>query len=216
MFAAQETVGIFPSLVYRAQALPAEPAALQAVIAATQPLVPAQVPQGPRRRSPPALQAEPAFQELTAAIAAMAAEALLLAAFRQPDCVVSALWGEAAPCDWAEPVTQAPNAHLTFVLPLAVPPGFGVQVKDPRPQAQVIVPMVSEPNELNARQVTIPLSPGQILLLPGWMLHAVQGGGGQGGGGQGDMLYLRGQTLFRKMAEEVSPPMWTGMTANRS
>lgn len=211
MFIAQETVGIFPSIIYRAQALPAEPAALQPLVAATGQTIPAQVPQGPRRRSPPALQVEPAFQEVIAQVAAMAAESLKMAAFRQPDCVVSALWGEAAPAAWSEAVTQAPNAHLTFILPLAVPPGFGVLVKDPRPQAQVIVPMVSEPNELNARQVTIPLAAGQILLLPGWMPHAIQGGGGQG-----ECLVLRGQTLFRNMAEEVSPPMWTGMTANRA
>ncbi len=212
MFVAQETIGIFPSLVYRAQALPAEPVSLQSLIVATQQSVPAQVPQGPRRRSPPALQAEPSFQELTATIASMAAESLKMAAFRQPDCVVSALWGEAAPAAWSEPATQAPNAHLTFILALTVPPGFGVKVLDPRPQAQVIVPMVSEPNELNARQVTIPMAAGHILLLPGWMPHAVQGDPG----GSGDYLLLRGQTLFRRMAEEVSPPMWTGMTAKRS
>ncbi len=210
MFVAQETVGIFPTLVFRAQALANDHASLQPLATAAAQQVPAQVPQGPRRRSPPALQADPQYQGLTASIGQMAREALRIAAFRQPDCTVSALWAEAAPSDWAEQKTLAPNAHLTFVLPLAAGPGFGVLVADPRPQAQVIVPMVSEPNELNARQVTIPLAPGQILLLPGWMPHAVQGGGGPG-----EFLILRGQTLFRNMAEDVSPPMWTGMTANR-
>ncbi len=212
MFVAQETVGIFPSLVFRAQALTQADQPLMAVV---QEALPAPNPHAPRRRSPPALQAHPAFQDLIGRIAGLAAQSLKLAAFRQPDCVVTALWGEAAPAAWAEPVTKAPNAHLSFILPLAVPPGFGVLMTDPRPQAQVIVPMVSEPNELNARQVTVPLENGQILLMPGWMPHAIQGGGGQGGGGQGEFLLLRGQTLFRNMAEEVSPPMWTGMTANR-
>ncbi len=211
MFVAQETVGIFPTLVFRAAALPNDPQARQALVAAVQRAVPTQVPQGPRRRSPPALQAESAFQGLTAYIAQLAAASLKLAAFHQPDCVVTALWGEAAPVIWAEPITQAPNAHLTFILALSVPAGFGVLMKEPRPQAQVIVPMVSEPNELNARQVTMPLANGQIIMMPGWLPHAVQGGGGPG-----EYLLLRGQTLFRNLAEEVSPPMWTGMTANRS
>ncbi len=210
MFLAEETVGIFPTLVFRAQALAHEPQALEALAGAVYRMIPAEVPQGPRRRSPPALQAEASFQGLCGQIAGYAAESLRLAAFRQPDCAVTALWGEAGPAGWSEAVTTAPNAHLTFVLALSVPPGFGVLLTDPRPQAQVIVPMVSEPNELNARRVTVPLANGQILLLPGWMGHALQGGGGTG-----EFLVLRGQTLFRNLAEEVSPPMWTGMTANR-
>ena len=50
-----------------------------------------------------------------------------------------------------------------------------------------------------------------MLLLPGYLPHAVVGGGGEGAA-----LLLRGQTLFRNMAETISPPMWTGMTAGRA
>ncbi|MBC6404402.1 MAG: hypothetical protein GDA41_01480 [Rhodospirillales bacterium] len=218
MFVAEETLGIFPTLVFRTQALgpeirPLTAAAQAALTAAAGPAAngQAKAPPGPRRRSPPALQAEPAFRGLVQSIAALAAEALRLAAFERPDCTVTALWAEAAPAAWAEPIAQAPNAHLTFVLPLRAAAGFGVLLTDPRPQAQVIVPMVSAPNRLNARQATLALEPGQLLLLPGWQPHAVQGGGGTG-----EILLLRGQTLFRNMAEKVSPPMWTGMTANRN
>ncbi len=209
MFAAQDIVGLFPSLAFRAGPLPGGPEALQSLAAAAEAQIPAAVPQGERRRSPPTLQADPGFQPLVQHLERLAAEALAAADFKRQDCVVTALWAEAHPPGFAEPPAVAPNAHFAFVLPLAAPQGLGLRIADPRPAAQVIVPMVSEPNELNAREVTVPLVAGQLLLLPGWLPQGLQGGSA------GAALLLRGQTLFRNMAEAISPPMWTGMTANR-
>ncbi|GAB5468012.1 MAG: hypothetical protein Kilf2KO_10420 [Rhodospirillales bacterium] len=217
MFVAAETIGLFPTLIYRSQPLPGGPATLQGLASALAPQLPPPEPQRPRRRTQPALQEDPAFQPLVAQVVAWAEEVLAQSAQKPQDCLVTALWGEAAPAAFGEPMRPAANAHLTFILPLIAPAGLGVRVADPRPQSQVIVPMVSAPNEFNAREVTVPLVPGQALLLPGWLPHALQGGVGQGGGGQsgggpGEMLLLRGQTLFRAMDRAISPPMWTGMT----
>ncbi len=210
MFAAQDIVGLFPSLAFRAGPLPGGPEALQSLAAAAEAQPQTAQPPGQRRRSPPTLQTDPGLQPLVQHLARLAVEALAAADFKRQDCVVTALWSESLPPGFSEPPQVAPNAHFSFVLPLAAPGGLGLRVADPRPAAQVIVPMVSEPNELNAREVTIPLVAGQILLLPGWLPQGLTAGPAEAA------LLLRGQTLFRNMAEAISPPMWTGMTANRT
>jgi len=210
MFVETDHVGLFPTLVFRAAPLPGGVEGLEALIQAAAAQIPAEPRQAPRRRSQPALHREQPFQALARHLAGLALEALALSAQKRQDCVVSALWAETAAAAWREAPAAAPNAHLAFLLPLAVPEGMGLRLADPRPQAQVILPMVSEPNQYNAREVTLELVPGQALLLPGWLPHAVVGSGGTA-----EALLLRGQSLFRNMAEAISPPMWTGMTANR-
>ncbi|MEO1192668.1 MAG: hypothetical protein AAFY02_12975 [Pseudomonadota bacterium] len=210
MFAAAETIGLFPSFLQRSRPLDGGPAALQALIDAVVPHLPAPDPQrpAPRRRSRPDLQNLPALQPLVGQLTAWIGEAMAQAAQKPQACVISALWAEVAAIGWGEHPRLAPNAHMTFYLPLAAPQGISVQITDPRPQAQVIVPMVSEPNEYNAREVTIPLGPGQVLLAPGWLPQGLQVPGDQ----PGEILLLRGQSLFSNMDRAISPPMWTGMT----
>jgi hypothetical protein len=195
-FAARESIPLFPTVLF---ALPVE--GLAALAAAARQRLPA----GPaRRQTPPDLHRDPAFAGLVAGLTRGARQALdELAYLKTVRPQVSALWASAAPAQRAEPLVQAGNAFFAGLLVLEAPGEPVLRAADPRPQAQVLQPAVSETNALNATEVLLPLPVGRALLFPGWLAHGLAPSAAPG-----ERLVLRFSLLFENMVAEVSPPNW--------
>jgi hypothetical protein len=196
-FAAREIISLFPTLLFGtavSDGLPALAAAARARLTGS----------GPRRRTPPDLHRDAAFARLVSQLVAAARQALdelgYLKALRPQ---VSALWATAAPASEAEPLLSTGNAFFGGLLVAEAPGQQVLRTADPRPQAQVLQPAVSELNALNATEVLLPLPTGQALFFPGWLAQGLASAPQRG-----ERLVLRFGLLFEDFVAAVGPPNW--------
>jgi hypothetical protein len=196
-FASREILSLFPTMLFGApvgDGLPALAATARARLTGS----------GPGRRSPPDLHRDPAFAGLAAALTRGARQALdELGYLKTVRPQLGALWATAAPAQRAEPLVQAGNAFFAGLLVLEAPGEPVLRAADPRPQALVLQPAVSETNALNATEVLLPLPLGRALLFPGWLAHGLAPSAAPG-----ERLVLRFSLLFENMVAELSPPNW--------
>ena len=154
------------------------------------------------------LAQHPALASVTAQIEAAAEQLLgeLKSVQRGPR--VSRLWIESAVPGVAGQLLLHPNAYLGGLYRLAGEAPESVTFQDPRPQARLLQAPLEAPTPLTAQEQTAPLPAGRLLLFPAFLLH-------QPGPASAPRQLLRFAVTFRDFVASMSPPRWTGMTADR-
>lgn len=124
------------------------------------------------------------------------------------DLVVTGCWANVNPPGGHNPSHTHPNNYLSGVYYVAVPEGEGrIAFEDPRIQAQVMMPPVSELTPYNGNIVTFETKPGRLLVFPAWLGHAVPTNRSQQ-----NRISMSFNLMFRNYAEELSAPLWQGVT----
>ena len=77
--------------------------------------------------------------------------------------------------------------------------------EDPRVQAQVMLPPVSEFTPYNGNVVSFEVKPGRLLVFPAWLSHSVPGNRSQH-----NRISMSFNLMFRNYAEVAGPPLWKG------
>lgn len=122
------------------------------------------------------------------------------------DLVVTGCWANVNPPGGHNPSHSHPNNYLSGVYYVSIPDGEGrIAFEDPRIQAQVMMPPVTELTPYNGNIVTFEVKPGRLLVFPAWLGHSVPSNRSQH-----NRISMSFNLMFRNYAEELSQPLWKG------
>ncbi|RQS59865.1 hypothetical protein DID96_35040 [Burkholderia sp. Bp8963] len=97
-----------------------------------------------------------------------------------------------------------PNNFLSGVYYLRAQPGADtINFHDPRPQATVIRPPVTELTAYNTDQVVLPVSEGTLLVFPAWLPHSVSPNTSAQA-----RVSVSFNVMFADYDTTMSPPLW--------
>lgn len=104
----------------------------------------------------------------------------------------------------AHPLHQHPNNYLGAIYYLRTPRGADtVNFHEPRAQAAVIRPPVTELTRDNTDQVVFGVRPGRLLLFPAWLPHSVPANAGES-----ERISISFNLMLPRYAEELAKPLW--------
>ena len=97
-----------------------------------------------------------------------------------------------------------PNNFLSGVYYVRVPQGADtINFHDPRPQAAVLRPPVTELGAQNTDQVVVRVAEGTLLLFPAWLAHSVDANA------SGETrVSVSFNLMFPRFAETLAQPLW--------
>jgi len=97
-----------------------------------------------------------------------------------------------------------PNNYLSGVYYVRVPPGANtINFHDPRPQASILRPPVTQLTGQNTDQVVVEVTDGTLLLFPSYLLHSVDPSEGNE-----LRISISSNLMFNDFAEKLSKPLW--------
>ncbi len=204
-FEAAEVLRLFPVFVWKAQ-LPAEAcrpinAAIRELIAELAPDAPAP---GTLWQSGHALHRRPGCAGLARAIVAAVHEVFEFLKLGHREFAITGCWANvAAPGGWHR-MHCHPNNFLSGVYYVEVQEGAEtINFHDPRPQAGVIRPPVTELTAYNTDQVVVNVAVGTLLVFPAWLPHSVDPNRSAH-----RRISVSFNVMFRDLAETLAPPLW--------
>jgi uncharacterized protein (TIGR02466 family) len=117
---------------------------------------------------------------------------------------ITGCWANVVAPGAVHPMHQHPNNYLSGVYYVRTPQGADrLNFHDPRPQAGIMRPPVTELTRENTDQVVITVCPGLLLLFPAWLPHSVPENLGDA-----ERVSVSFNLMFTRFAEELSRPLW--------
>jgi uncharacterized protein (TIGR02466 family) len=117
---------------------------------------------------------------------------------------ITGLWVNVAAPGGAVRMHNHPNNFLSGVYYLQVQEGADtINFHDPRPQAAVVRPPVTELTAYNTDQVVVRVEEGALLIFPSWLVHSVDPN-------RSDRVRISASfnAMFSTYAETMSGPLW--------
>jgi uncharacterized protein (TIGR02466 family) len=138
------------------------------------------------------------------AIEAAVREVLEFLKLGHRDLQITGCWANvAAPGGWHR-MHAHPNNFLSGVYYVQVQEGADtIAFHDPRPQAAVIRPPVTELTAYNADQVVVNVAVGTLLVFPAWLPHSVDPNRSAR-----NRISVSFNVMFRDLSERLAPPLW--------
>jgi uncharacterized protein (TIGR02466 family) len=203
---------IFATPIWAAELAPGYAAALnQRLLAEIKALMGPQPPLAAGRsnwQTDPVLHRLPQFAEFVALVEGAAQGAAEYLKLKSSDLVVTGCWANLNPPGAHNPSHNHPNNYLSGVYYVAAAEGATrIAFEDPRPQAQVMLPPVTEHTPYNGNVVMVEAKPGRLLLFPAWLGHFVPTNRSSE-----DRVSIAFNLMFRNYADEISAPLWKGST----
>jgi uncharacterized protein (TIGR02466 family) len=156
-------------------------------------------------QSPVTLHEHAELAPLCAAVARLAAGVLEF--LRIGECgrlQITGCWANVNAPRRAHPVHAHPNNFLSGVYYVKVPPGADtVNFHDPRPQAAVLRPPVTELTSANTDQVVLRVAEGTLLLFPAWLAHSVDANASAA-----LRVSVSFNLMFPRYGETLGAPLW--------
>lgn len=113
-------------------------------------------------------------------------------------------WANMNPPGAAHRLHAHPNNFLSGVYYVQAPPGADtINFHDPRPQAAVLRPPVTELAAQNADQVVVRVAAGTLLLFPAWLAHSVEPNASAE-----TRVSVSFNLMFPRFAETLAQPLW--------
>ena len=126
------------------------------------------------------LHRQPAFQPLVKCIGAACSGVMEFLRYRVEGFEITDCWANINPPGQAHPIHHHPNNFLSGVYYLQAPKNCGnIVFHDPRLQAIVLLPEVSERTPLNAVKHRFEPKAGQLLVFHSWFQHWVEANKGE-------------------------------------
>lgn len=120
------------------------------------------------------LHQHPAFFDFIDLVAKTAKGALGFLELEYDGIVCTGCWANINPTGGKNSTHTHPNNYLSGVYYVQVPRGSGnIEFADPRPQAGVILPRGKAWNKFTGNKVTVPVTPGRMVMFPAWLGHSV-------------------------------------------
>lgn len=164
------------------------------------------VPKGGSWQTDPVLHRHPGFAELVDFTDRAVRGALRFLALKTPQASITGMWANINPRGGQSSAHTHPNNFLSAVYYVQVPKGEGViQFADPRPQAEVMMPPVSEGNRFNGNQMSVDVVAGRLVMFPAWMRHNVPPNKGDE-----ERISIAINYMLEQYVETSSPPLWQG------
>jgi len=157
-------------------------------------------------QSDPRLQGLEPFGDLMRAVDDLVRVVLEFLKIGHDGCHVTGCWVNVNARGTGHRTHAHPNNFLSGVYYLKVPPGADtINFHDPRPQARVIRPPVTDLAGENTDQVVVRVRPGSLLLFPSWLEHSVDRNDSDE-----PRISVSFNLMFARYAEAMSAPMWSG------
>ena len=157
-------------------------------------------------QTPTSLHQRPQFAETTALFEKAGVAAADYLKLRCREFVVTGCWANVNPAGGFNPPHAHPNNYLSGVYYIAIPEGEGkIQFEDPRAQAQVMMPAVTEFTPYNGNCVSLTIKPGRLLVFPAWLSHSVPANRSAE-----HRISMSFNLMFKDYARDVSPTLWDG------
>lgn len=164
------------------------------------------LPPGANWQTDPVIHRRPAFAEVCQLVLQAAKGAQSFLKVSGGALAITGAWANVNPPGGLNSAHGHPNNWLSAVYYVQIPPGTGaIRFADPRPQAQVLMPPVSERTGFTANDITVEAKPGRLVLFPGWLLHSVPVNRSQQ-----ERISLAFNLMFRDFTAEMSAPLWQG------
>ena len=146
----------------------------------------------------------PALQPLVGHVRAGVELVLELLRVESAPFEITGLWVNVAAPGGAVRMHNHPNNFLSGVYYVQVQEGAdSISFHDPRPQAAVVRPPVTELTAYNTDQMVVRVEEGDLLVFPAWLSHSVDPNGS-------DRVRISASfnVMFSAYAETMSGPMW--------
>ena len=104
-----------------------------------------------------------------------------------------------------------PNNFLSGVYYVRVTEGAeSITFHEPRPQTDLISPSVRKANQYNAKEHSIGVQPGRVVIFPSWLVHSVTPN-------TSDQIRISisFNMMFTSFAETIAKPKWKGLPIRR-
>jgi len=149
------------------------------------------------------LHRKPGFSSLTEWIDAAAAE--VLHALHIPQrLVITGCWANVNAPGTGHRLHSHRNNFLSGAYYVQVQEGAdSINFYDPKPQAGVIRPATSRPNEYNTEVAMVRVSTGSLILFPAWLQHAVDVNRSKN-----VRISMSFNLMFAQFAEAMARPAW--------
>jgi uncharacterized protein (TIGR02466 family) len=202
-----EVVPMFPSLVWKLQVGAAQRAEGDARMLAAIARLRCDLPgleAGQGWQSAQDLHRHEAFGELAGWIGTAAAGILRFLKIGCDALELTACWANVLAPGAAHRMHSHPNNFLSGVYYLRVAPGSGrINFHDPRSQAGVIRPPVTELTAENTDQVVVAVGEGSLLLFPAFLQHSVDANASDG-----ERISVSFNLMFPDFTENLAKPLW--------
>lgn len=198
---------MFPSLVWKTQIEPGLRDAmrarlLEALADMRRDAPPLQVGQG--WQSVQNLHEHEAARELVACINHCAAGVLRFLHIGSADCEITGCWATVLAPGAAHKLHSHPNNFLSGVYYVRTGEGADtLNFHDPRKQASVIRPPVTELTAQNTDQVVVRVREGTLLLFPAYLEHSVDANTSPD-----ERVSISVNLMFSSFAQRLSKPLW--------
>lgn len=117
---------------------------------------------------------------------------------------VTGCWANVCGAGASHRMHSHPNNYLSGVYYVRVPPGANtINFHDPRPQASIIRPPVTQLTGQNTDQVVVEVTDGTLLLFPSYLLHSVDPNDSSE-----VRISISFNLMFSQFAEKLSKPLW--------
>jgi uncharacterized protein (TIGR02466 family) len=161
---------------------------------------------GTNWQTDPILHELPEFAELTDLIMKAAGAAADILKLKSRQFAVTGCWANVNPPGGRNSAHTHPNNYLSGVYYVETPEGEGrIVFDDPRPQAFVMMPPVTQFTKFTGNNVNFEVKPGRLVLFPSWLQHSVPTNKSAG-----DRITIAFNLMFQDYVERASPPLWRG------
>ena len=204
-FETAEVLRLFPVFVWKAQLASAAcrpiNAAVRALLAELEPGAPAP---GTLWQSGHGLHRRAACAGLVQAIEGAVREVLDFLKIGHREFAITGCWANVAAPGGSHRMHSHPNNFLSGVYYVQVQEGADtIGFHDPRPQAGVIRPPVTELTAYNTDQVVVKVAIGTLLVFPAWLPHSVESNRSTR-----SRISVSFNVMFSDLAEQLAQPLW--------
>lgn len=148
----------------------------------------------------------PEFQEFNQAVLAAAGGIVDFLHVAEKGIEITSCWANINPPGATNPPHTHPNNYLGGVYYVDVPENAdSIIFLDPRPQANVVAPRVSESTAENSGRAVVAVKEGMLLLFPAWLMHQVAENPANR-----NRISVSFNLMFSDFTENVSPVRWQG------
>lgn len=202
-----DAITMFPSLVWKIQLRAATHEPMNARLLALLAEMRAAAPPpdaGQGWQSDHALHEREALSDLVACILKAGRGVLRALRIAEDELVITGCWANVLGPGAAHRMHSHPNNFLSGVYYLRTQAGADtINFHDPRPQARVIRPPVTELTSANTDQVVVKVANGTLLLFPSFLEHSVDANQSKG-----ERVSISFNLMFPAFTEQLSRPLW--------
>lgn len=153
------------------------------------------------------LHLRPEFQALVQLIQAAGQGVVSYLKLAHSAIEITGCWANINPPGMPHSIHTHPNNLISGVYYVKAASGADqINFYDPRPQARVLAPKITEGNVANALQSNVDIKPGRLICFPAWLEHGVPPNRSQA-----ERISISFNLMQSDFTRQVSPPKWKGI-----